>query len=281
MTSQAYYDWRAKGSPFTLAQPCADLQKLLQGAGFTVFAYPDDAHLNADPPEDHTPFSATGWPIASPFGYGHAIDIMPSAGKMPLSQLADRIIAAKRRGAPGAAWIKYLNWTDAAGVTRHISWQPTEAIRTSTDKGHIHISSRSDYTKSNVVSMSGWNPLADNTSTGGTGGMSFTDADEAFLKGAPWQYNGRGIGENSDTVKRSMLSYQNEILKLVRSTSSNVDDLASGTVIAQAFIAALAGNPAIVDALATAVAARIGMIPSAREIAKAVGELVWHGSAGS
>lgn len=46
-----------------------------------------------------------------------------------------------------------------------------------------------------------------------------------------------------------------------------------------AVAAALAANTAFVDAIATAVAAKVGMIPTAGEIAKAVGGLTWSGKA--
>lgn len=55
-------------------------------------------------------------------------------------------------------------------------------------------------------------------------GMYTEDQMRAF----PWQYDGRGIGENDGvTVKRSTLSYLNEILGAVRRIESKVDALAT------------------------------------------------------
>lgn len=281
MASAAYYDWINKGSPFTLAYPCADLQKALQAAGYTVYAYPNRDHLLAEPPEDHTPFSATGWPIVSPFGYGHAIDIMPRTGPMSIADLARRIIAQKRANVPGTRWIKYLNWTDESGVAYHVSWQPDYASRSSSDKGHIHISGRSDCTRSTEVRDTGWNPLT------GAGTMTqFSEDDKTVLRAAPWQYAGRGIGENDETAEgnRSTLSYFDEVLDNTREIKRDVASLGApvgGQDLVEAFMAALAASPSTVDAIATAVASRIGMIPTAREIAAAIGGLNWHGTAGS
>lgn len=46
---------------------------------------------------------------------------------------------------------------------------------------------------------------------------------ESQMRAFPWQYDGRGIGENNgDTVKRSMLDYMDEILETVRDTNKRV-----------------------------------------------------------
>lgn len=54
-------------------------------------------------------------------------------------------------------------------------------------------------------------------------GMGMAEYTEAQMKAFPWQYNGRGIGENNGTtVARSTLSYLDEMLKLVRSIAAAV-----------------------------------------------------------
>lgn len=145
MASSAYTRWLNMGKPYKLAQPVKDVQLNIRSHGFTVYDYPNLAHLTARVPEDHTPFSATGWPKTSAFGIAHAIDIMPRSNNMAeLTKMANQIIADKRARVPGTEWIKYMNYTDAAGHCFHISWQPNEAIRSSSDRGHIHLSGRSD-----------------------------------------------------------------------------------------------------------------------------------------
>lgn len=145
MASTAYYNWVKKGKPYKLAQPAKDVQINIRSHGFTVYDYPNDAHLTARVPEDHTPFSATGWPKTSAFGIAHAIDIMPRGKSMnELARMARQIIADKDAKVPGTEWIKYLNWTDENGQCFHVSWQPNKTVRSSSDRDHIHVSGRSD-----------------------------------------------------------------------------------------------------------------------------------------
>lgn len=145
MASTAYYNWVKKGKPYKLAQPVKDVQLNIRSHGFTVYDYPNDAHLTARVPEDHTPFSATGWPKTSAFGIAHAIDIMPRGKSMnELARMARQIIADKDAKLPGTEWIKYLNWTDENGQCFHVSWQPNKSVRSSSDRNHIHVSGRSD-----------------------------------------------------------------------------------------------------------------------------------------
>lgn len=146
--SPKYYVWTADGKPFTLMRPARALQGALQAHGLTVYAYPNEAHQRANPPEDHTPYSASGWPVGSAYGIGHAIDVMPRtdtpAGRAENAALARKLIADRNAGVPGVLWIKYLNWTDESGICRQERWMPNHTSTTSTDKGHIHVSGRSD-----------------------------------------------------------------------------------------------------------------------------------------
>lgn len=148
MASPAYYVWAGGGKPYRLCRPAAALQSTLRSHGLTVYDYPDYSHLVAEPPEDHTPFSATGWPVQSAYGIAHAIDIMPRAdtvaGRAENAAIARRLIADRNAGVSGVGWIKYLNWTDEQGVCRQERWMPSHETRSSTDRGHIHISARSD-----------------------------------------------------------------------------------------------------------------------------------------
>jgi hypothetical protein len=166
--SSAYDRWVAAGEPFILAKPLATLRDLLRGYGYTVYDKGDDRHLHADPPEDHTPYSATGWPATSPFGWGFAIDIMPptKAGLPSLAQLGAQLVADRKAGLAGVAWLKYINWEPGDGSCYHDSWQPTFARRDSSDRGHIHLSGRTDYQTSTAAV--GYDPVARVRSTGMT-----------------------------------------------------------------------------------------------------------------
>lgn len=156
--SSAYQEWVNAGQPWNTAQPVADLATTLRSHGYTVYVLGDTSHLTARTPEDHTPFSATGWPNASPRWWVHACDIMPppaGSGLPTLTQLAGQIVGDRQGGA--APWLKYLNWTHGDGWCVHESWEPGHNVTSSNDTGHIHISVRSDYTRS--AAASGYDPV--------------------------------------------------------------------------------------------------------------------------
>jgi hypothetical protein len=157
MATQDYYDWVNDGRHWTAAKPINALSDKLRTQGYVVYVIGNDSHLKANTPEDHTPFSHTGWPRVSPKGRVLALDVMPKNNDMhDLANLARALIAAKDAGDPHAAFIKYINWTDESGNCYHVSWEPTKVTRSSSDKGHIHLSIRTDYVDSNCATD--WNP---------------------------------------------------------------------------------------------------------------------------
>jgi hypothetical protein len=161
MSTSAFRSWTSSGKPFTMAQPIADLTATLRRHGYTVGTIGNSAHLAASRPEDHCPFSATGWPVPSPYPYVHACDVMPPAagsGLPSLAQLGAQLVADRTIGEPGMAWLKYLNWSPAGGSCRHESWTPVHSIKPSGDVGHIHLSARSDFTHS--ACAAGYDPVA-------------------------------------------------------------------------------------------------------------------------
>lgn len=154
MASQAYLDWIKDGQPWAFARPIRSVGDRLAAHGYTVYFQGDINHLTKATPEDHTPFSATGWPVPTPYPVCTATDIMPPTpgqrSKLtgrPLPSLADLAATIRRdkmNGAPGGAWIKYMNWEPGDGNCWHDRWQPDYVRTASGDKGHIHISGRSD-----------------------------------------------------------------------------------------------------------------------------------------
>lgn len=152
MASSGYNEWVRAGKPYSLVRPARDIQRNTRAHGFTVYDYPNDEHLKADRPQDHTPFSVTGWPYASQAKVrwrGRAIDIMPrgdsAAARKETADLARQIIRDKDAGVRGTEAIKYMNWTDEAGVCRQENWKTGKRVTvSSTDKGHIHLSFRDD-----------------------------------------------------------------------------------------------------------------------------------------
>lgn len=191
MASQGYRDWIAARYPYVLARPLADTRANLLRHGLVVYHYPDAVHQQAVPPEDHCPYSATGWPVPSKRWVGHAIDIMPRdsslAARIENAAIARQMIFDKDAGYPAAQWIKYLNWTDEAGICRHVAWQPNKTVTTSTDRGHVHASSRSDM--DTWAGAAGYDPYLRMD-------MAITDADAAKIASAVWLKRFTGTNES-------------------------------------------------------------------------------------
>jgi len=144
MTSRQHRDWINHGRPDSgLARPLAQLRDVLRAAGYTVFDFPNDEHLDAQPPEDHTFYSETGWPSKSPKWWRHAIDIMPPTrpGLPSLKELGGRIVTDRNAGR--ITWLKYINWPSTGSLSEAVQdkWEPGFSRRRSTDTGHIHLSS--------------------------------------------------------------------------------------------------------------------------------------------
>lgn len=152
--------WRAHGSPWRPAHPIGQLANLLGGYGYTVGTIGNESHLQHNPPEDHTPFSATGWPHPALYGVVFACDIMPPTrhDSPGLAQLGAQLFDDRVNDRPGARWIKYMNWTPVGGSCVHDSWTPNHARRASSDKGHIHLSGRTDC--ADLVLPPGYDPVA-------------------------------------------------------------------------------------------------------------------------
>ena len=151
MTSAQHHAWKKAGKPVSgLIRPLAKLRDRLRDHGYVVFDIGDKSHLDHQPPEDHTPYSETGWPGDSPKWWLHAIDIMPprpGSGLPSLQQLGAQLFADKQANDPGMAWAKYMNWgPDSDEDAVKDSWRPHHKRSTSTDTGHVHLSGRTDMT---------------------------------------------------------------------------------------------------------------------------------------
>ncbi|MEV4138149.1 hypothetical protein AB0J72_39000 [Dactylosporangium sp. NPDC049742] len=167
MASQGYRDWIRAGRPYTLIRPARAVQRTLLRHGITVWDFPDEDHQKAEPPEDHTPYSATGFPGQNQRWNARGLDIMPrsdsKAHRKENADIARQMIRDRDAGVPGAMWIKYINWTDEDGVCRQERWtsrsnQFQRTTRSSTDSGHVHVSGRSD--ADNDARADGYDPLA-------------------------------------------------------------------------------------------------------------------------
>lgn len=167
MATAAYTTWVRLGEPYTLARPLAQTQKSLRAYGLIVYDYPNEEHQKANTPEDHTPYSVTGWPGTNKKYVARAIDVMPrngtAAAKKENADIARQMIRDRDAGYPGAMWIKYINWTDEKGNCQQVRWTDSanplkHTVRSSSDVGHIHVSGRSDI--DNDTHADGYDPLA-------------------------------------------------------------------------------------------------------------------------
>jgi hypothetical protein len=79
MATAVYYQWDALGRPLTPARAVYELVMQCRTAwplvkNFSWFA--DETHYQAAYPQDHTPYSMTGWPAVSPRWYVFATDLV-------------------------------------------------------------------------------------------------------------------------------------------------------------------------------------------------------------
>lgn len=246
--SQGCRDWVAAGRPWTLAPSMRALQLTVGGHGFTVYAFPDDSHLTASTPEDHTSFSATGWPGAAPRWYGNADDIMPRNGDLAeLERLAQQIIADKDAGIPGTEFLKYINWTESNGTCWHTSWQSTKVTKSSSDKGHIHLSGRSDWATRAAIP---YDPVARMNGVINVAGV--------LLDESQW----RPVANTHDRLFKLVSETMPALIALVKTVLAKVDiDAAELDAIEAAAKAGAAGALAAnVDAWAQAVAVKLAAI---------------------
>jgi hypothetical protein len=193
MGKQDRLNWIGRGSPFTLMRPAAKLRDRLKAHGYTVYDIGNQDHLEHEPPEDHTPFSDTGWPGKAKFGIGYAIDIMPpkAGGKSKLTgqplpslqRLGAQMVNDRNAGVPGIRWLKYQNWEperNNGGPCYQDSWKPNHARRSSGDRGHIHQSGTTGFETSTVGDD--YDPVA--RIYGEDNDMPLTKADETVIKRA-------------------------------------------------------------------------------------------------
>jgi hypothetical protein len=232
MASPAYYSWVAAGRPWKFARPITAVGDRLRAHGYTVYYQGNDAHLQKATPEDHTPFSATGWPGGSPYPYCMAMDIMPPAAgaksdltgqPLPsLQQLAAQLRADKIAGLPAVGFVKYINWEpegNNTGPCYHDSWMPGYARISSADRGHIHVSARTDYYLSGasddydlvarvmgdedlVTTQAEFNTLMDAWIKSRAGAKDGTPEATArnLVRAWPWQYVGGGLPAGTSTL---------------------------------------------------------------------------------
>lgn len=267
MATRAYYDWLAAGKPWHKAAPVAEYQRAFLAAGWpaaSLGTLGDAAHLTSDRPQDHTPFSVTGWPDAHPYPYVLAFDAghLPAQG-FDMAPVVAQWLADARDGK--TPWVKYIVWRGQSFDVRR-EFEPAGA---SGHYDHAHVSFRTDWHDKTIgaYAVVGKATAVSDTQTGrdvwrqtiSSPSLEYTAEAGEWLK---WVLSGARTGDRIETA--------------VRALSAAVERLSGGgqvSVDPQALADALAANEAFVNVLASTIAARLGMIPTAGEIARAISEL--------
>jgi hypothetical protein len=144
MATQAYWDWKARGSPFTVARPIADMVSIARRHGIGVLGtIGNEDHLTADPPEDHTPFSETAYPIP-------VKDCVCACDLVNAQGLGDALLRDARAGK--TPWLKYMNF----GNRQYGHWDGFRSWTWNSDD-HLHISCFSDKI---LYSLGSYDPLS-------------------------------------------------------------------------------------------------------------------------
>jgi hypothetical protein len=269
MTSRQHQDWINHGKPDSgLALPLQLLANTLAAAGYTVYVYPNDAHLDAEPPEDHTYYSETGWPGTSPKWWRHAIDIMPppsGSGLPSLTQLGQNIFNARQAGQ--ITWLKYMNWPSDGNLSRAVQdrWEPNHSRGSSSDTGHIHLSS----TTGVEVLDASYNPLGTVLTSSPGGPVILGDDDILAIADAVAQWA---------TVKGALPANHIGAGVNLNVLSSKLAALASDVAAVKAAVAtppAVTLSPdQLAQVVASVVAALQGVVPTLAEINTAVDKAV-------
>lgn len=141
MATQAYDAWVNNGRPWRMAKPIAEIRAALisrygDHVADSIGTIGNDAHLTASTPEDHCPFSFTGWPLPNPYPVVCALDY---SGPDYLAVGRYWLAMARSGRAP---WVKYIN-VDG----EHYQFEGAERDWPSSDVGHVHLSIRTDWTE--------------------------------------------------------------------------------------------------------------------------------------
>lgn len=261
-TPDVYSEWKADGSPWKLAKPIDELTNVLRKYGYTVYTIGNTSHLTkracsscpqGSGAEDHTPYSHTGWPVANHYPYVCACDIMaPSASsKLPsLAQLGAQLHVDRQAGR--VSWLKYMNWepSGSGGPCYHDSWQPNYTRRTSTDRGHIHISVRSDAIN---TSTNGYDPVAR------VRGDDMPSVEEIAAAVAARVWGVRVVSPNGKDAYTSNGALNDTVRAARHGVEVQLPALLAGQVAMQGQLAKILGNDFTDEqAIADAVLAKLG-----------------------
>lgn len=137
MASAAYNRWDRAGRPFELATPVQEILAWANQNDVPVLGtIGNDDHLEAVPPQDHTPFSATWWPVELDGWMVTAIDL---ANVVRDGVTLGYAIEAQAR-AGLLPWLKYMNHAGRHLDVRDLDGDgQTWEVYPSSDE-HVHLS---------------------------------------------------------------------------------------------------------------------------------------------
>jgi hypothetical protein len=274
MATAAYKAWVKAGRPWHVANVVNDYRQQLHAAGWEfaeLGTIGDEAHLQAETPQDHTPFSATGWPGAHPYPAVLALDVMK--GQRPdatLDAIVRRWLSEAR--ADRTPWVKYINWQGQRYDVRN-AWAPRP---TAGHFDHAHLSFSTDWADRSV---GGWQVIPKGGNDMDTAEANMHKADTyralATLTGTDAVYQLEGEPEQRREVNEPW-----RLLKRLESAVAELTERAPVSVDPAALAAALAGNQAFVSALAVALAAELGNVPDTTDMVLAFGRALVKGAEG-
>lgn len=270
MATAAYYTWVRAGRPLTPAQPVLVVVTRMKSAHPAAASagcfgwYANDAHYQAEPPEDHTPFSSTEWPIPCPRYVVFATDVMPHSS-YSLEALVAWWLSEARAGRVPA--LKYLIHGDRI----YLVWRGFVADEyRGAYHAHMHLSFRTDH---ETDGLGGWDPTGLTPHLPKEDDVTLTPDQEKKLASIPDSFDtlsrqefgrtGALIGDQ-DTVSWSGAPTPTEqnLAKLNRKKEhaevlAAIAKISAAPVDASAVAAALAADAAFREAIAVAVAEQL------------------------
>ena len=232
MAVAQFFRWEADGRPWHAVTPIREFVDKLKaaapaGASF-IWTLGDQSHLTSNFPQDHTPFSVTGWPSASPYKSVFACDVshQPALGLNIEVLFPYWLNEAKSGRMP---WLKYIIWRRRRYDVRN-NWSPVTAEGHDT---HAHLSGRTDH---EFTSLGGWSPVPE-------GDDMFTDADRGALTECYQADLPMVTGQDTTPPGGGQPGGEPHwAVGQIKAIRQKVDTLASGEVDIDALVAALVAD---------------------------------------
>jgi hypothetical protein len=271
MATAAYRAWVKAGRPWHIANIVNDYRVALHDAGWAfaeLGTIGNEAHLQAETPQDHTPFSATGWPDEHPYPAVLALDAMNGARPSPvMTSLVGYWLEEAR--ADRTPWVKYINWQGQKYDVRN-AWAPRE---TSGHYDHAHISFTTNWANQSVGS---W-PVTPDGGTDMDQALANTHIADtwrtlALLSGTDASYQLEGEPSprlEPNQLQASLNRLESAVAALAYQVGSPVDP--------QAIVDALAAHEGFISSLGQAIASHFEEAPGARDVVVKLTEVLTRG----